>query len=74
MLEFNATPIDPDNDVCIFKWTFSQTFDPTTLVAYGPKIYLDTTDYNPGFTSGQLVCTDEAGDTLTVAIPSIEIT
>jgi len=70
---FEATPSDPDNDICEFKWIFNQNVFPTSMVVYGPKVVVDTTDYSVDI-SGQLVCTDQAGGSLTVAIPTVLIT
>jgi len=73
MLEFEAVPTDPDLDVCQLQWTFSQSVYPSVLVLYGPKIYVDTTGYTTNI-SGQVVCTDEAGASVSVAVPSVPIT
>lgn len=48
-LTYSAVAVDPQNDIVIYKWTFTQPGGtPTTLRLWGPEAFIDTT----GFTSG----------------------
>jgi hypothetical protein len=59
-LTYSAVVVDPQNDVLIYKWTFTQPGGtPTTLRLFGPKAFIDTTGFTPG---GSILLTLQAID------------
>jgi hypothetical protein len=51
ILTYTATAIDPQNDVLVYKWTFTQPGGtPGTLRLWGREATIDTTGFTPGGT------------------------
>lgn len=75
-LEFDATVTDLDGDVVSIKWTFVQPGGvfPTSLVLFGPKVAVSTTDYSPAdLVQGSVTVTDLVGASATFSVPSVTL-
>lgn len=74
-LIYQATSVDPQNDVLVYRWTFTQPGGiPTTLRLWGREVMIDTT----GFTSGgsilaSLLTVDRMDGEATFSAPTINI-
>lgn len=74
-LEFAAAGTDANADLLIYRWVFNQPITPSTLYLWGPKVLVDTTGYaGTNSVEGTLVVEDWLGATLSVVLPSTDIT
>jgi hypothetical protein len=75
ILTYTATAIDPQNDVLVYKWTFTQPGGtPGTLRLWGREATIDTTGFTPGGTIVvSVLTTDRMNGQVAFSGPSILI-